>query len=254
MPANVGRDIPADRVVVGPADFEKIVVNGVELTAESSLAALRSACGFYGISQSGGKLKCYGRLVNHLKKLELELMTNAAQQATAEMERKPKSPTLAVPPSEELQRQHELTHTPYQPWCESCVCFKAHANKQLRDDGARCSGTPTVSFDLAYIRSIPEGTDPQDVAALPFLVMTDSASGFVGCVPLRSKGQLELMTREILSFTAGLGYAEVIYRCDNEPTMRQLLKYVVSTRLSMGLPTRSVTHLPILMETHLWKT
>ena len=40
MPANVGRDIPADRVVVGPAGFEKVVVNGVELTVESSLAAL----------------------------------------------------------------------------------------------------------------------------------------------------------------------------------------------------------------------
>ena len=66
VPANVGRDIPADRVVVGPADFEKIVVNGVELTAESALALMRSACGFYGISQSGGKSKCYGRLVNHL--------------------------------------------------------------------------------------------------------------------------------------------------------------------------------------------
>jgi hypothetical protein len=49
------------------------------------------------------------------------------------------------------------------------------------------------------------------------------------------------MTREVLSFTAGLGHAELIFRCDNEPTMRQLLKYVVSTRLSMGLPTRSVT-------------
>ena len=56
--------------------------------------------------------------------------------------------------------------------------------------------------------------------------------GVVGCVPLRSKGQLELMTREVLSFTAGLGHAEVIFRCDNEPTMRQLLKYIVSTRLS----------------------
>ena len=55
----------------------------------------------------------------------------------------------------------------------------------------------------------------------------------VGCVPLRSKGQLELMTREVLSFTAGLGHAEVIFRCDNEPTMRQLLKYIVSrTRLN----------------------
>ena len=133
------------------------------------------------------------------------------------------------------------THTPYQSWCESCVCFKARANRQLRDDSSRASETPTVSFDLAFTRSIPEGANPQDVSALPFLVMVDSASGYVGCVPLRSKGQLELMTREVLSFTAGLGHAEVIFRCDNEPTMRQLLKYVVSTRLSMGLATRSVT-------------
>ena len=241
MPSADGREIPADRVVVNAADFEKVIVNGVELTVESSLAALRSGCSFYGISQSGGKMKCYGRLVNHLKKLELELLKDAAQHAAAELERKPHSPTLAVPPSEEAQRQHELTHTPYQSWCESCICFKARANRQLRDDSSRASETPTVSFDLAFTRSIPEGVNPQDVSALPFLVMVDSASGYVGCVPLRSKGQLELMTREVLSFTAGLGHAEVIFRCDNEPTMRQLLKYVVSTRLSMGLATRSVT-------------
>ena len=93
------------------ADFEKVIVNGVELTAESSLAALRSGCSVYGISQSDGKMKCYGRFVNHLKKLELELSRDAAQHAAAELERKPYSPTLAVPPSEEAQRQHELTHT-----------------------------------------------------------------------------------------------------------------------------------------------
>ena len=147
---------------------------------------------------------------------------------------------VATPPSLELQRQHELTHTPYQPWCESCVCFKARADRQCRNDSARISGTATVSFDLAYTRSIPEGANQQGITALPFLVMVDSSTGYVGCVPLRSKGQLELMTREILSFTAGLGHSEMIYRCDNEPTMRQLLKYVMSTRLSMGLPTRSV--------------
>ena len=240
MPSADGREIPADRVVVNAADFEKVIVNGVELAAESSLAALRSGCSFYGISQSGGKMKCYGRLVNHLQKLELELLRDAAQHAAAELERKPHSPTLAVPPSEEAQRQHELTHT-YQPWCESCVCFKARANRQLRDDSSRASETPTVSLDLAFTRSIPEGANPQDVSALPFLVMVASASGYVGCVPLRSKGQFELLTHEVLSFTAGLGHAEVIFRCDNEPTMRQVLKYVVSTRLSMGLATRSVT-------------
>ena len=43
------------------------------------------------------------------------------QHVSAELERKPHSPPLAVPPSEEAQGLRELTHTPYQPWCESCV-------------------------------------------------------------------------------------------------------------------------------------
>lgn len=64
VPLDGGREIPADRVVVNAADFEKVVVHGVELAAESSLAALRSGCNFYGTSQSGGKSRCYGRLVN----------------------------------------------------------------------------------------------------------------------------------------------------------------------------------------------
>jgi hypothetical protein len=176
-----------------------------------------------------------------MKKLELELLKNAAKQASEELERVPKVQPLALPPSEEEQKLHELTHTPYKPWCDSCLLFKARQDKQLRDDSSRLSGTPTISFDLAYTRAIPEGANPQEITAMPFLVMQDSVTSYVVCVPLRSKGQLELMTRELLSFTAGLGYSEVVYRCDNEPTMRQLLKYVVSTRLGMGLPTRSMT-------------
>ena len=46
MPSADDREIPADRVVVNAADFEKVIVNGVELTVESSLAALRSGCIF----------------------------------------------------------------------------------------------------------------------------------------------------------------------------------------------------------------
>ena len=154
-----GRQVLAEGVVMDAANFEKIVVNGVELTVDSSLAALRSGCNFYGISQSGGKSKCYRRLVNHLKALELELLKNAAQHAAAEVERVPHAPTLATPPSLEVQRKHELTHMPYQPWCESCVCFKARSDRQCRDDSARVSGTPTVSFDLAYTHAFsPRGS------------------------------------------------------------------------------------------------
>ena len=170
-PLGEGREIPADRIVVDPAEYEKVVVNGVELSSASSLAALRSGCAYYGISQSGGKTKCYSRIVNHMKKLELELLKNAAKQASEELERVPKAQPLALPPSEEEQKLHELTHTPYKPWCDSCLLFKARQDKQLRDDSSRLSGTPTISFDLAYTRAIPEGANPQEIAALPFLVI-----------------------------------------------------------------------------------
>ena len=69
-------------------------------------------------------------------------------------------------------------------------------------------------------------------------------TGFLGCVPVRSKGQYSLMVKELVSFPQLLGYTEVVYRADNEPTARQLLKLVVDTRLRMGLPTRSSTPPP----------
>ena len=71
-----GREIPADRVVVNAADFEKVIVNGVELTAESSLAALRSGCSFYGFSVwwQNEVLWTFG------ESLKLELLRDAALQ------------------------------------------------------------------------------------------------------------------------------------------------------------------------------
>ena len=103
----------------------------------------------------------------------------------------------------------------------------------------------------------PTAVSGQSLVLVPYISYSTlhcATIGVVGCVPLRSKGQLELITREVLSFTAGLGHAEVIFRCDNEPTMRQLLKYVVSTRLSMGLATRSVTPPASHMAILLWRT
>ena len=76
------------------------------------------------------------------------------------------------------------------------------------------------------------------------MVYIDSQTGFLGCVPVRSKGQYSLMVQELVSFPQLLGYTEVVYRADNEPTARQLLKLVVDTRLRMGLRTRSSTPPP----------
>eukprot|EP00435_Cladocopium_sp_Y103_P018692 s1844_g4.t1 len=108
----------------------------------------------------------------------------------------------------------------------------------MNTDGARRSGVATVSFDFCCAKAVPESMVEKDVNAMVSLVMVDSASGYLHSVPLRSKNQWNLMVREFLGFTSILGHSEVVYCCDNEPSLRQLLRMVVNARLGMGLPTR----------------
>ena len=97
---------------------DKLVVNGVELTMDSTLATLRAGLTFYNLSTSGSKQKCFTRLANYQKQ-ELEIITAAANQAQREDVREPQAPKLAVPPSEKEQQQHALTHLPFADWCPS---------------------------------------------------------------------------------------------------------------------------------------
>ena len=48
-----------DKIVVPPFDPQVVVVNGIELTSESSLATLQAALAFYGKSTPGGKHRCF---------------------------------------------------------------------------------------------------------------------------------------------------------------------------------------------------
>ena len=59
----------------------------------------------------------------------------------------------------------------------------------------------------------PEGA-ADDKGAL-WLVLTDRHTGYLGCIPIQSKGQLHYMTHEVLSFVQGLGYSEVGFYGDN---------------------------------------
>ena len=81
-----------DRILVEPMKDDKLVVNGVELTANSSLAALRAALTFYNLSTSGSKQKCFAKLLHHAKRLELETVTAAAKNAQMESNPVPTAP------------------------------------------------------------------------------------------------------------------------------------------------------------------
>ena len=85
----------------------------------------------------------------------------------------------------------------------------------------------------------PEGA-ADDKGAL-WLVLTDRHTGYLGCIPIQSKGQLHYMTHEVLSFVQGLGYSEVGFYGDNEPSIRQILKTIITSRHALGLKTRIYT-------------
>jgi len=70
------------------------------------------------------------------------------------------------------------------------------------------------------------------------LVVVGSHTGFVSCIPLEGKSQLDHANREIIKFVQMLGHSEVILHCDNEPSILQLKRLVLKTRQGMGLKTR----------------
>ena len=80
---------------LSPMDVDKVLVNGTELSKDSSLATLRAACSFLGISSSGSKLRSYTKILTYTKilscnkKMELlsakSLVSEAKAQETREV-------------------------------------------------------------------------------------------------------------------------------------------------------------------------
>ena len=118
----------------------------MELTAESSLQALRTALSSKGLSTSGAKQKCFKRLLEFQKKNELEIIQSAIAKSEQDLSREPRAQPLQNPPDQAAQDKNNLTHMPYQAWCPACVSFRARADAHRNTGVARSGSTPTISF------------------------------------------------------------------------------------------------------------
>ena len=118
---------------------------------------------------------------------------------------------------------------------------RARPDRHLRDGSVKSSGIPTVSFDFAYTKTVVAGGDVRATETVAALVLVDSSSNYVGCVPIAKKNDFDIMVREILQFTQVLGHADCNYLCDNEPAILQVQKRAVAARMAMGLPTHAKT-------------
>ena len=74
-------------------------------------------------------------------------------------ERHPHGQALAKEPTQQEIDQHELTHTPYQPWCDSCIKHRARPDRHLRTGASHESAIPIISMDFAVTKK-KDGLDP----------------------------------------------------------------------------------------------
>ena len=175
---------PAEMVEVKEYSFYH---EGVEYNAtKSSLKELQALCREYQLKTQGSKKQLLSRLATAVRE---ERLGNQLQQ------RRPDYHEHVVPfqqqptskPSEKEVEMHNLTHLPFQPWCEHCVATRAkedpHKQAVSTATSSDDSSKPWLSFDLCYT-SASNCTDPPAVA----LVMTDNWSKAFLSVPVKKRG------------------------------------------------------------------
>ena len=225
---------------LSPMNVDKVLVNGKELTKDSSIATLRAACSFLGISGSGSKVQVYTKILNHNKKMELLNAKSLVSEAKAQETREALGQSVPKMLDEAIQAkaQADLTHMPYANWCKERIEHRARPDRHERTNGVKRGSIPEVSFDFCYTRA--RGSETKSARAVCWLVAIDSQTGFIHVVPLGSKGQFHLIVQELIHFSKLLGYSAITYGNDNEPATRQTLKTLINTRHSLGLTTRLV--------------
>ena len=192
---------------------------------------IRAACESLGLSTRGSKRENMTRLQKFYEQQELLAMHSAATTLAAEgkrsvvMQKKPNKPT-----AQEVEA-HNLTHEPYEPWCEVCVQFRARQDKHPTTDGTRSSSS-LISFDFGFASRTADSPNK-----ISFLACHDRDTGLVAALPALGKGGkfFQYFVTELTRFVVSTGYREVRMRCDSEPATLAILEATIKTCRILGI-------------------
>ena len=237
-PEERGQAVAPDVAVNGQAT---LTVNGVELSVESSLRVLRSACQFLKLSKSGSKAVLWRRLQAEAAESQLRSSVQASQAVMDAMRREPEVEAASERPDDATVALHEITHCPRQPWCSACVAARS------REDNHGPSvpkETGVMHFDFMFNRTEAPQGEPEHSMAV-HVVMVDEQTNFVQCVPVESKSLEHVRTavEEAVKMASSLGHVDLTLKADSEPAMKAFVKAVVDARTRLGLATK-VTYAP----------
>ena len=221
-------------------NMESVKIAGVTVERNSAISVLKAACGYLQVSQSGSKQKLWHRILAALDKQAINAERELASVALDETKRKAESVQVAVPPTEQSEIDaHMLTHLPYAAWCPACVMAKGRPDAHQSDPSrAQRRELPIISWDFCFTgKTCEQVAEDSQQSKLTCLVLHDSHSGAVHCVPVHHKGQTKYMCQEILRFIAFLGHGEVTIRCDQEHSTLAIQRLVQRARQRLNLKT-----------------
>ena len=207
---------------------ESVVVDGKEVSENSSIRELKRSCEFYGLSKSGTKQILYERICNYLSRRVEDDSSELAAKMRQQMVTPEVRQRLDVrQPTDREIRDHAATHLPFQDWCSVCVRTKSREDymgripKQEKED----TGKPHIQMDFMYMG--------QHCVSL---VMMDSWARMGKVVPVSSKSASKRLAEEAVRFSLFLNYLEeeVVFVMDQEPATVSLLNLVVATRQRLG--------------------
>jgi len=134
--------------------------------------------------------------------------------------------TIPPAPTEEMVREHAVSHIPYRSWRSACVRGRGPGLRHREVDHAG-DQVPVVSIDFAFLGTSRGDGDDQPKSGTPTLVVRDRWSKSIYAHVLPSKG-LEHAYGEkcILTDLQKLGYKRVVMKSDQEPAMIALIRRV----------------------------
>ena len=212
-------------------DCREVLIDGVKLDSNSSLATLRGACDSLGLSRGGGKMKCLKRLWDHLQTQEMIAAHDAQRHLQGDIMRPAVGQPVPAEPSQAQKDEHCLTHYPYAAWCELCVANRGRQDKHVVDEHRERSSHSCVSFDFGYAsRNAQEDQ-------LTALFIHDKFTGAMHAIPTPQKGgkYLNFLCTEMCRFVLWLGHETIGLKCDNEPAIRALRSAVAKTLRCLGV-------------------
>ncbi|CAE7232609.1 unnamed protein product [Symbiodinium sp. CCMP2592] len=249
-------------------------LEGVALNVGTPLRELRALCSKLGLSSSGGKDKVLRRLKLHHEVLEKQMANEIARKMFAEQEREPTMPKTPVLPSSRQQELHNVTHHPFQPWCEACVMGRSKQSPHSKA-GGQMEGEevapdarvhPMIQIDYGYTftrhrheveaegdqeKAEPEedksnepnqegeADDPRDQFGL-CLVGVETTTGWVCSIPVLEKGarSLKRVTEQLVRLSLQTSPGDTVtIQGDPEASIKQIVNSFETCRAKLGLAT-----------------